>query len=512
MKKLLCLVLFLALLCSCFSACSGKKDPVPNESQDITEQTTESVKPKSYKLSLGYYKDKSLIPFTTNSPTNKKLMTLVFDSLFVPTNGYDCEPLIAESYSLEGTTLTVELKSDIFFSDASAITASDVVYSFNEAKTGDNFKGLLSNFLAAQAMGDSVVFTLQKEDIFACSCLLFPIVKYGTAQQDFPIGSGRYTLSKAENSLLLKANDNSTRNEEMAVKEIELIPITSEKNELYLLQTGDLSYFFDDLTDGEYTKISANTKVINLNNLVYLGYNSSNPLFSDKNIINAVSLAINRKDIADSCYSGLGETTGLPFNSQWYLLDGIQLPDYNQNTATAYELLKKSGYKYEYSNNSYLSKNFDYLELTMIVNNENPTKLSAAKKIQSQLKAVGMNITLKEMDYEDYTDALYDGEFDLYIGEVKLSPDMDLSCFFDEGAAVGYGINSSSTCAEAFYDFMSGKIDITTFIQVFELEKPFVPILFRNAMAYYSRELTYQDSVNEYEPFLNIYSWGFTQS
>lgn len=500
------------MICSCLVACIKNPATEPTENQSITEQTTQNKKPREQKVALGYYKDKSLHPFTTNSPTNKKLLTLVFDSLFVPAENYDCEPLIAESYTLDGTSLTVKLKSDITFSDMTPITASDVVYSFNEAKNSSSYKGILTGFLAAQANADTVTFTLQKENIFACSCLIFPIIKYGSAENEAPVGSGRYILTEKDGDLFLKANESSTRNEEMSLNEIELIPITSEKNELYLLQTGDLSYFFDDLTDGEYTKIGANTSVVNLNNLVYLGYNSNRDIFKDKNVVNALSLAIDRKDISDSCYSGMSEITALPFNPQWYALSSMQTTDYAQNLSSAAELLEKSGYKYEYANNNHISKNFEYLEMTMIVNTENPTKLACAKKLRQHLEAVGIDVTLKEMEYDEYIDALYDGDFDLYVGEVKLSPDMDLSCFFDEGGSVGYGINSGSTCAEAFYDFLGGKIDITTFIQVFELEKPFIPICFRNAMAYYSRELTYQDKVNEYEPFVNIYSWGFTQS
>lgn len=512
MKKLIGLVLCLSILLFCFTACIGKAPKDTDETTDIAQQTTEAQKVQAQAVALGYYKDKSLNPFKTNSPTNKKLSTLLYDSLFLPEENYTCEPLIAESYTLDSTTLTVALKSDMAFSDGSIITASDVVYSFNEAKNSNNFKGMLSNFLSAEAGTDTVIFTLQKENIFSCSCLIFPIIKYGTVEQEVPTGSGRYTLLEKNDGYYLKANETSTRNEEMSLKEIALIPTSSEKNELYLLQTGDLSYFFDDMTDGEYTKISANTGVINLNNLVYMSYNSSRSLFKDKNIVSALSLAIDRKDISDNCYSGMSEVTSLPFNPQWYSLKGIQTPEHTQNASAAAELLEKSGYKFEYSNNNYRSKNFEFLEMTMIVNTENQTKLECAKKIQKQLKAVGIDVTLNELEYDDYVDALYDGEYDLYVGEVKLSADMDLSCFFDEGGSVGYGIDSSSTCADAFFDFWGGKIDITTFIQVFELEKPFIPICFRNAVAYYTRELTYQDTVNEYEPFINIYSWGFSQN
>lgn len=103
------------------------------------------------------------------------------------------------------------------------------------------------------------------------------------------------------------------------------------------------------------------------------------------------------------------------------------------------------------------------------------------------------------------------GEYDLYVGEIKLTPDMSLTPFFGENSDVNYGIDTSSATATAYYDFISGKIDISTFIQVFSLEKPFIPLLFRDGVAYYSRELTYEDSINEYEPFRNIYSWSVAQ-
>ena len=110
----------------------------------------------------------------------------------------------------------------------------------------------------------------------------------------------------------------------------------------------------------------------------------------------------------------------------------------------------------------------------------------------------------------DYASAIEEDEenYDLYIGEVKLTPDMSLIPFFSETGNLNYGIDTESSTAKAYYDFISGKIDISTFIQVFSLDMPFIPLLFRDGIAYYSRELTYEDNINEYEPFRNIYSWS----
>ena len=134
--------------------------------------------------------------------------------------------------------------------------------------------------------------------------------------------------------------------------------------------------------------------------------------------------------------------------------------------------------------------------------------MTCAETIARNLRAIGIDVTLRALVYDEYISALSSGDFDMYIGEVKLTPDMSLDPFFNENGSVNYGIDTSSSTAKAYYDFVSGKIDISTFIQVFSLEKPFIPLLFREGIAYYSRELSYEDSINEYEPFRNIYSWS----
>ncbi len=511
MKKLIVFILCLTVFSLFFTACLKDVDDDttttdPTETTNETETTVQAV--KESEVRLGYYKEKSLNPYLTDSPTNLMLSTLIYDSLFLPMENYTVEPLIAEGYTYDGNRLIVTLKEEIYFSDGTAISPYDIIYSFNQAKQSPAFSGRLSNIVSCEKGSTEVIFLLDGENIFAHNCLTFPIVKSGVNDDSLPTGSGRYTLSKKDGSYILTANDSSTRNEEMATKKIYLTEITSEKTELYLLQTGDLSYFFDDMTDGEYTKIVANTSVVNLNNLVYLGYNYQSTELSDINVVNAISNAIDRYTIIDTAYDSLAQSTTLAFNPLWEELSSIQTPSSVQNILKAQELLEKSGYIYAYKNNKVRSKNMEYIDFTLIVNNESEPKLKCARLIKEQLESIGIGIVLKELTFEEYKNALYRGEYDLYIGETKLSADMSLRNFFIPNGNLNFGIDTMSTVATAYNDFAAGKIDITTFIQVFELQKPFIPICFRDGIAYYSRELTYDDSINEYEPFKNIYTWS----
>lgn len=511
MKKLLCLLICFSLVTVVFTSCGNKEPTTKAEETTTSEETTSAQIIPDRKITLGYYEDKSLNPFTTDSPTNKNLMTLVYDSLFLPSENYTVEPLIGVSFTNNEKMLTVTLNSEAVFSDGSSISANDVVYSFNEAKNSKHYSGRLQNFSSAAAGVDSVTFTLVSPNIFAENCLTFPIVKSGTAEKNIPTGSGRYTLEKKDGNYQLVANEYSVRQEEMATKTISLVPITSDKGELYLLQTGDLTYFFDNMSDGEYIKIRANTVRVPLNNMVYLGINSKTKALKDKNVKEAICYILDKNALCDSAYSGIATISDIPFNPTWQCLSGSETVTYETSSIKAEELLEKSGYKFEYSTNKYRSKNYEFLSLTLIVNSENLSKLKCAEAIAKSLKSIGIKVSLKKLSYAEYVSALKEGEYDLYVGEIKLTPDMNLSSFFSESGSVNYGIDTSSATATAYYDFISGKIDISTFIQVFSLEKPFIPILFKDGFAYYSRELTYEDSINEYEPFRNIYSWSVSK-
>ena len=130
-----------------------------------------------------------------------------------------------------------------------------------------------------------------------------------------------------------------------------------------------------------------------------------------------------------------------------------------------------------------------------------------AKDFRKSLESIGINVELQEKEYSEYIESLRKGEFDLYIGEIKLSPNMSLSPFFSENGSASYGIDTKSVTAKAYYDFAKGAIDISTFVQIFDGALPFIPLCYRDGMAYYSRELSYEGTVNEYEPFGNVYSW-----
>lgn len=508
MKKATCLFLCLAIILGIFSAC--KSNGKPDEKEETTiEITTQIVKEPEIKheVRIGYFENRSLNPYQTDSNVNRNLLSLVYDSLFVIDDDFTALPQLADTFTNEGNKLTVKLCDDLYFSDGSPISPADVVYSFNLAKSDVFYKERLKNFNNAVQGEESVIFTLRRSNIFAESCLVFPIIKHGTGNDKYPIGSGRYFFKKADGVLYLKENEASTHGEELTTKRIRLVPISAEESELYQLQSGDLTCFYDDLSDSSFTKINANMVRVPLNNLVYLAFNSNSKALSDLKVREAIEMCVDKRSVADSAYDGFCRVANGVFNPDWAENPSESNSKSVYNTIQAGETLEKANYVYAYKNNKYRSKNFEFLKLRFVVNKENKARVEASETITKAMRSAGIDVSLSKLSFEDYKKAIESGAFDLYLGEVRLSPDMDLSVFFAPGGEVSYGMDKSSTVAGAYFDFLSGTVDFLTFNQVFNYEKPFIPICYRDGVACFSRELLYEGSINQYDLFKNVYSW-----
>lgn len=507
MKKLIPIFLLFVLVFGILFTVIKTRMEVPAEDPTGDSSVTLSHEEAKGEIRLGYFEEKSLNPYKTTSTLNRNLSVLMYDSLFVIEDDFSALPLIAESFTNEGNKLTVKINDEIYFSDGSLVTTADVAYSFRMAKESEFYSKRLSNFNTAVKGDESVIFTMKHSDIYAESNLVFPIIKIGSVGDRYPLGSGRYKIKKSGGELYLKVNEYSTHGEEMATDTIKLTPISADKTELYLLQTGDLTTYFDDLSSGSFTKINANMVRVPLNNLVYLGINSNSKFLKDNAVKKAIELCTDKKTICDGIYGGYCRKADTVFNPDWHLSKTYEAKESEFSVIKAGEVLEEADYVYAYKHNKYRSKNFEFLKLKFIVNEENKQRVDAAKQIAKNLRSAGFDVSLQKLPFDEYEYAVKNGHYDLYLGEVVLSPGMDLSVFFSQDGELYTGVGANQTAADAYYDFVSGTVDFSTFNQVMAHEKPIIPICYRDGMVCFSRALSYEGTVNLYDLYKNIYSW-----
>ena len=492
------LVLILALS-FVFSGCSGKK-----EGEDGTTEMPSDAVEAIQTLKLPYSKADKLNPFTATSMLNQQLMTLIYDGLFALDKNYNPKPLLASNYSRSGRTLTVSLAS-AKFSDGSSVSPSDVVASFESAKKSPAYKTRLANFSSAKVSGNSVVFSLGDDDPYAVNCLTFAVTKRGSTD-DGAAGRGRYTY-KSENGVGYLKASNARGDFSPKKTSITLYDVKDLSMLKYTLAIGNISFAFDDLRSGAYTRYSASVADIQMNNLVYLTFNKSSSALSSEKVRQAIALAVDRAKLADESFQGHAKAAYTPFNPDW---SAVADKDYTVKTdlEAAGKLLDEAGYTSK-NDATRADANKKQLALRIVVNKDNGFKAAAAQSIKEMLEKLKISVTVSELGEKDYRAAVASGKFDMYIGEVKLTDNMSLSPLLKSGGSVAYGINTSGAASTAYSAFLSGSSDLNTFIEAFNADMPFVPLCYRSGIAIYTRTLKYGNKNHINDIYADIDSWDF---
>ena len=487
MKKIIALILIFTLVATAFCGC--KKTPVDPDDPQIIENLNESI---ANTLKLAYSKADMLDPFTCTMSANIQILGLIYDGLYKLDKSYQPIPVIAKSSIVSGTTVNVTLNS-VKFSDGTALTSNDVAYSFNKAKNAPYYAERLKNIASVSiSSSNMLVFTLTSPDPYVLACLTFPVVKNG-ASGELPTGSGRYAPKISGETVYLVVNSKKS-GFNPAIKTITLVPVRDSSSVESSLEIGNTGFYYDDLSDGTYSRINAKTVEMGINHFVYLGFNYSSEIFSNPQIRRAVNLAINRKEIAVTAFQGHARETCSPFNPEWCKLASKDLV-IPQDIPKATQSITESGI-------DITSK-----EVSVLVNKENPFKLEAAQFICNYLTALGFKVILKDYAPNYYTEALELGSYDMYIGEIRLAPNMDLSALL--GGAAGYGVDPLSPSVSRYSQLLGGGCELMDFINTFNEDLPFIPLCYRNAAASYTNAMQADYACCDGDVFYDIETWSF---
>lgn len=487
MKKFSALILVFALIFTVLCGC--EKTPENPDNPQIVTNLNESTENS---LKLAYSKADMLDPFTCTMSANIQILGLIYDGLYKLDKSYEPIPVIAKSSIVSGTTINVTLNS-VQFSDGTALTSNDVAYSFNKAKNSPFYAERLKNIESASiSSSNMLVFNLTSPDPYALACLTFPVVKNGS-EGELPIGSGRYTAQISGETTYLVVNSKKA-GFNPAIKTITLVPVRDSSSVESSLEIGNTGFYYNDLSSGSYSRINAKTVEMGINNFVYLAFNSSSEIFSNQLIRQAVNLAIDRSKITATAFQGHARAAYSPFNPDWYKLASKDLV-ISVDTEKAKELIAQSGI------------DITQKEVSILVNKENQFKLETAEFISEYLTALGFKVNLKNYEPQYYTEAIELGSYDMYIGEIRLTPNMDLSPLL--GGSQGYGIDPLCVSAARYSQLISGGCELMDFVNTFNEDLPFIPLCYRNAAASYTNAMQADFNCCDGDVFYDIETWRF---
>ena len=487
MKKTISILLCLVLMMSLFAGCSTANDPkayMPTGEALVMDGDDAAQKAQlnmRQSMSLAYYPNASMNPLKNTDYTNRVLFPLIYQSLFAVNRDNEIVPILCKSYTVKSDLMTYTFTIDprATFSDGSPVTAADVVASLKAAEDSSYYGGRLRYVNKIYTNDDDAVVITLKQAYENLPLLLdIPIVKKSQIKKDNPLGSGPYVFSQTGSVVRLMRRNNwwcETDDLQVTALQIPLEAAESITEVRDAFEFEDVGVVCTDPGSDHYVEYRCDYELWDCETgiFLYLGVNEDSSVFKKKSVRQALSKGIDRDLLVDNFYRGFALSAELPAspNSPYY-------------TATLAQ-------QYAYDQDAFLSamEKMKGKKITLLVNKDDSRRVKVAQRIATMLNTSGLIVNVSSRSSEAYMTALEEGDYDLYLGQTRLSPNMDLTPFFSASGGLHYGgmddLATYNLCLQA----LENQGNYYTLHQTVMDEGYLCPILFRSYAVYATRGL-----------------------
>ncbi len=417
-----------------------------NGGTDGTDGTDggESVEPKGLLTYARGNKSGTLDPQATTSGEDAKVIQQLYNQVIEFEPGKTTlKSGLAKEYKLEGQAVNLTLREGVTFSNGEEFTADDFIATYERFMNEDyeyfvgtenrSYYGpyLLSTVTNVKKDGDySLTLELNAKHapmlrnlaVFAFSIMSKKAIEGGTDLTQEAAGTGPFTLNKwdqANARIRLKQNPDYW-GEKAKVEEVVFSEVKQNSSRAQSLTNGEV-----DIIDGlgpqasQQVENGSSTELVTTPG-INVGYMAMNMArmepFQNKKVRQAMNYAIDSKAIAESIFNGLAVESNqpVPDNMTGYN-DSLEM--YSKDTEKAKSMLEEAGY----------GDGFD-MELSTFQNPRtyNPSPLDAAQTVKSNLKEVGINVTVKQMEFNAFIEYTNQGKHDAcFLGWMTDNADPD---------------------------------------------------------------------------------------
>ncbi len=442
MKKFLSLLLVFSLILPALSGCRKALDNsayTPTGDALLLEgQNPEDLLPveeDTQELVLAYYPDRRLNPIFGSDYTNRVLMSLMYQGLFAVDNQKNVTPILCSSYQVSANSRnwTFYVDPAARFSDGTRVTAQDVFATYSKAMENDYYKNRFYHIweMALTEDGTGVIMKLDTPFENLPLILDIPIIKASEVEAIIPLGSGPYTFEEtASGAHLQRVSDWWCGNVKIPATDttIKLVSVASPADVRDAFQFGgenSLSVVCANPMSDSFAEYRCDYELWEIESgyFMYLGCNILySPFFDDGTLRTYLTYAIDRVSLAEDTYNGMVSTVTLPCPPT--------SPYYNQALASGgeYDSLKfidrLGGLRYPTNDDG------SRMEFRILVNSEDSARVRIARSLAESLTEMGLKATTMEHSGSTYKNILVAGNYDVYLGLTRMSPNYDLTEYF----------------------------------------------------------------------------------
>ena len=471
----------------------------PTEPEEIVEE-----EPFTLRIPYGY--EEGVSPYTTSSKANRFVCELIYRSMVNLKSDYSFElDLLSDIRTDDNIVWYLYLDEGLVFPNEAEFTAYDLRYSLQQAmKEGSYYATSLKVVKNINVVNATCLkVTLYYADRYFPNLLTFPVISFETV--DRPVYfTDKYYFSEDGTHLICDLYS--------AAQEIELVDANDMDLLPFEMKTGryDCIYVSDPTVSGAAS--GGGTVGMQSNRMVYLGMNSYYSFSYYADFRKAVSAAIDYKRIADEVYSQFASEPKRIYNPDFYEMQYVSQNSLDLMSANL--ILDDMGFGNRDSEGFRTNKRGRRISLKLIVCNESTVKIELANAVAEMLGEAGIEVNVSVLPYGSFMTALENGNYDIYIAEMRLGADMDLSPILTpyeyqlmDLDYINYGVPSSEKLYFSWLGFMSGSVTPSEFASVFEDVMPFVPLCYTKGCAVFNRDLPFALYGTDFDMFYNILEW-----
>ncbi|KXZ40178.1 peptide/nickel transport system substrate-binding protein [Alkalithermobacter thermoalcaliphilus JW-YL-7 = DSM 7308] len=414
-KFIVLLILSISLLFGCAS--------VENEQENIQQINEEKSPKKGGSINISVTRFDNLNPLLNNDKSLDHALKLIYDSLFTLDENYNIVPKLVNGYELSNynTKLNITLKDNIKWHDGANLTSEDVKFTIEFLKKNNSpYSFMVENIQNVNIIDNKnleIIFT--KPYAFAVENLIFPIIPRHIEIVDGNslIGNGMYKVAGYEKRRYIKL----IRNEDYYSKKpyideinILIVPDT-ESQENMLLSFETHINKADEVISGKFPSSTFNIHDYTGRDYEFLALNFNSEYIKDINFRKALAYSINKNKILNDIYLNKGKMVSLPIYPESKYYDKA-MSDYDYDIDKAREYIKIT--------------EFEDINLKLLVNKKETTRLKIAYVIKESLKQIGVEVEIIEVDEEGINHMINSGNYDLALLGWTLPTIPDVSFMF----------------------------------------------------------------------------------
>jgi len=419
-------------------------------------------------------------PILANSLADQDLVSLVYSGLMRKDNSGNLIPDLALSYevSKDALTYTFVLRDDIYFHDGKPVTVDDIIFTINTIKdplVTNPKQGNWQSVLVEKIDDKNVKFILAQPFVSFLENTTLGImpshiwssspIELNEANIN-AIGSGPYkveSVNKQSSGLINYYKLTAFKKFNLGrayVKSLTLRFYANEEELLSALQSNEVDQI-SSIAPASALKLkekSYRIESLTLPRVFGLFFNQNqNQIFTDKNVIKAIELSVNKDDIVRSVLAEYGVVIDDPLPKNMIDYQELNRDDsvsqeerQKANEAQAEEILKKDGWEKDES--GFLQKiktekkvkTVTKLEFTISTGNA-PELTKTANLIKEDLAKIGIRVEIKTFEIGNLNQGVirprkYDA---LLFGQI-INNESDLFAFWHSSQRKDPGLNVAS--------------------------------------------------------------------